>query len=143
MTLIKRSNDLFPSLFDDFFGRDWLNRDVASGSTMPAVNLKEDENNFEVELAAPGMNKNDFKIELDNNVLTISCEKEEKREEKDEKGQYARREFNYRSFKRSFTLPNTIESDKINAKYADGILKLTIPKKEEAKKRASRQISIS
>lgn len=143
MTLMKRSNDLFPSLFDDVFGRDWFNDGVAGRSTMPAVNLKEDENNFEVELAAPGMNKNDFKIELDNNVLTISCEKEEKHEEPGEKGQYARREFNYRSFQRSFTLPNTIESDKINAKYIDGLLKLTIPKKEEAKKRASRQIEIS
>lgn len=143
MTLVKRSNDLFPSLLDDFFGRDWFNSGQTAGSTMPAVNLKEDENNFEVELAAPGMSKNDFKIELDNNLLTISCEKEERHEEKGEKGQYARREFNYRSFQRSFNLPNTIESDKINARYTDGILKLTIPKKEEAKKRAARQIEIS
>ncbi|WP_317191768.1 Hsp20/alpha crystallin family protein [Fulvivirga marina] len=138
---MKRSNDLFPSLFDDFFGRDWFNAGVSAQPTMPAVNLKEKDDNFEVELAAPGMNKNDFKIELDNNLLTISCEKEEAHEEGE--GQYARREFNYRSFQRSFTLPNTIESDKINAKYVDGVLKLTIPKKEEAKKRTSRQIAIS
>ena len=141
MTLIKRSNDLFPGLFDDFFGRDWFNGSAA-GTTLPAVNLKENNDNFEVELAAPGMDKKDFRIELENNVLTISCEKEIVNEENAEDGKYSRREFNYQSFQRSFTLPNTIESDKIQANYKDGILMLSIPKKEEAKRRGARQIEI-
>ncbi|ELR72465.1 Small heat shock protein [Fulvivirga imtechensis AK7] len=110
---------------------------------MPAVNIKENKNEFEVEVAAPGMSKKDFKIELDNNTLTISYERKEDKEEKSEEGQYTRREFNYQAFRRSFTLPNTVESDKINAKYDEGILRLTIPKKEEAKQKASRVIDIS
>jgi len=144
MTLMKRSNDLFPTFFDDFLGRDWFfNNELTQRTTMPSVNIKEDENGYAVEMAAPGMNKKDFKVELDNDVLTISCEKEVENEAKDDNGRYTKQEFNYQSFSRSFTLPNTVEADKIEAKYADGILRLNIPKKEEAKQKPSRLISIS
>lgn len=144
MTLMKRSNDLFPTFFDDFLGRDWFfNNELTQRTTMPSVNIKEDENGYAVEMAAPGMNKKDFKVELDNDILTISCEKEVENEAKDDKGRYTKQEFNYQSFSRSFTLPNTVEAEKIEAKYADGILRLSIPKKEEAKQKPSRLISIS
>lgn len=144
MTLVKRSNDLFPTFFDDFFGRDWfVNNDLAERATMPSVNIKENEDGYEVEMAAPGMNKKDFKVELDNDTLMISYEKEERKEDKNDEGKYTKREFNYQSFRRSFTLPNTVEADKIEATYKEGLLKLSIPKKEEAKQKPSRLISIS
>ena len=144
MTLIRRSNDLLPTFFDDFFGRDWfLNNDQNAANTMPAVNILENSDNYEVEMVAPGLTKKDFKIELDNQLLTISYEKENKSEDKDKEGNYTKREFFYQSFKRSFTLPQTVVHEKIKAKYEDGILKLMIPKKDEAKQKTSRLISIS
>ncbi|MEP2773073.1 MAG: Hsp20/alpha crystallin family protein [Fulvivirga sp.] len=143
MTLIKRSNDMFPTFFDDFFGRDWFFNNDQQGSTLPSVNIKENEDGYAVEMAAPGMNKKDFKVELDNDTLTISYEKEESTENKNDEGRYTKREFNYQSFSRSFTLPNTVEADKIEAKYKDGLLTLSIPKKEEAKQKPSRLIAIS
>ncbi|HNP19236.1 MAG TPA: Hsp20/alpha crystallin family protein [Fulvivirga sp.] len=142
MTLIRRTNDLFPTLFDDNFGRDlFFNNGFNSFNTAPAVNVKEAADNYEVEMAAPGMNKKDFKIELDNQVLTISYEKEETEKSKEEN--YSKREFSYSSFQRTFTLPKTVESDKIKATYTDGILRLNIPKKEEAKDKPARLISIN
>jgi len=140
---MKRSNEMFPSFFDDFFGRDWFfDNDLNSKGTLPSVNIKENEDGYAVEMAAPGMNKDDFKVEIDNNTLTISYEKETK-QENDANDKYTRREFNYQSFSRSFTLPNTVEANKIEAKYNEGILSLRIPKKEEAKQKPSRLISIS
>ncbi|WP_343030512.1 Hsp20/alpha crystallin family protein [Fulvivirga aurantia] len=139
---MKRSNDLFPTFFDDFFGRDWFANELQNRSTLPSVNIKESEDAYAVEMAAPGMDKKDFKVELDNNTLTISYEKEESNESKPEEGRYTKREFNYQSFSRSFNLPNTVEADKIEAKYKEGILTLSIPKKEEAKQKPSRLISI-
>ncbi|UII28070.1 Hsp20/alpha crystallin family protein [Fulvivirga maritima] len=142
MTLIRRPNDLFPTFFDDFLSRDLFNISGES-NTMPAVNIKESDGDFQVEVAAPGADKKDFKVEVDNNVLTISYEKEVKNEEKNDEGKFTKREFNYQSFRRSFTLPSTVVGDKIEAKYTDGILKLSIPKKEEAKTATSRLIEIS
>ena len=142
MTLIRRSNDLFPTFFDDFFGRDWfLNNDQSITNTMPAVNIADNEDNYLVEMVAPGLKKKDFKVELDNQLLTISYQKEI--ENKSKEANYTKREFHYHTFKRSFTLPQTVENEKINAKYEDGILKVMIPKKEEAKQKASRLISIA
>ena len=134
-----------PSLWDSFFGRDLFDLDNASatGTTLPAVNIKENNDEYYVEVAAPGMKKSDFKIELDNNLLVISSEKEDSYDEKDEQGKYTRREFSYQAFKRSFTLPRTIEGEKINAKYNDGVLRIVIPKKEEAKNKPARQIQIA
>ncbi|MDO8896442.1 MAG: Hsp20/alpha crystallin family protein, partial [Bacteroidales bacterium] len=105
-------------------------------------NIKEDENGFEVEMAAPGFEKKDFKIDLNNNLLTISSEKKIENETK-EGQQFTRREYSYQSFSRSFTLPNLVDSEKITAKYENGILKVAIPKKEEAKPKPIKQIKIS
>lgn len=143
MTLIRRTNNLFPSVFDEFFGRDWLGTasDLRS-TTVPAVNIKETNQDFEVELSVPGLDKKDFEIQVDNDTLTIAYNKEEVNETGEQEKNYTRREFRSTSFKRSFTLPNTVKSDKIKAKYRDGILNLTIPKLEE-KEIPSRLIEIS
>lgn len=144
MSLVRFSQ--FPSLFDSFFENDlfdWSNRNYsATNTTLPSVNIKESTDDFEVEVAAPGFNKNDFKIELNNDLLTISSEKKVEKETKEDQ-QFTRREFSYQSFSRSFTLPNIADSDKIGAKYENGILKVTIPKKEEAKPKPVKQISIA
>lgn len=144
MNLMKR-NSLLPSstsLFDDFFTRDLFDWSRTEGNGLvPRVNIKEGDDGFGVEIAAPGMKKDDFRVQLDNDMLTVSSEVSN--EQQEEKDNYTRKEFSYHSFRRSFYLPNTVEADKINAKYEDGILSLWIPKKEEAKKKPSRTISIS
>src|SRR5690606_19653283 len=121
----------------------WSNNNFTShNSTMPSVNIREDEDGFEVEMAAPGMKKDDFKVELDGNTLTISSNKHQNHEEN--KQGYTRREFSYQSFQRHFLLPKDVmDDDKIVARYEDGVLRLSIPKKEEAKKKAPRLIEIS
>jgi len=131
--LVKRSSiPTMPSIFDDFF-KDWsLSNYSDTNTTLPAVNIKENENEFTVEVAAPGMNKKDFKINLDNNILTISSEKTFENEETKDK--YTRKEYSYQSFERSFNLPkDVIASEKITASYKNGELLISIPKKEEAK----------
>jgi HSP20 family protein len=144
MALVRFSNQ-HPSLFDRFFDSDlfdWSSRNYSNtNTTLPSVNIKESSDDFEVEVAAPGFAKDDFKIELNNDLLTISSTKEVENETK-EGQQFSLREFSYQSFSRSFTLPHTIESDKISAKYENGILKVKIPKKEEAKKKPVKAIEI-
>ena len=136
MSLIRFSNRM-PRLFDHFFDNDlidWSNRNFSeTNTTLPAVNVKEMEDGFEIEMSAPGLKKEDFNVELTNSVLTISCAKKEEDETKDEDGRYTRREFSYQSFSRSFNLPDTVDYEKIDAKYEDGILTLSIPKMEEVK----------
>ena len=111
---------------------------------MPAVNVRESNDNFLIEVAVPGMKRDDFNVELDNNILTISSTKEDNHEEKGRDGEYTRREFSYQAFQRSFSLPEAkVEGGKISAKYTDGILYVTVPKKEEAKVKPARQISVS
>lgn len=145
---------LFPTLanksvnnfFDDFITRDlfdWTDKNFAAlGSNLPSVNLKETDTQIEVELAAPGMKREDFKVEIDNDVLMISSEKEEEKEEVRKKDNYIRKEFNYQSFSRTFTLPETANENKIEANYKDGILHVIIGKKDGAKKRALKTIPI-
>ncbi len=152
-TLVKR-NGLFPSLgsksvnsfFDDFITKDlfdWTDKNFAGlGSNLPSVNLKETDTNIEIELAAPGMKREDFKVEIDNDMLMISSEKEEEKEEVGKKENYIRKEFNYQSFYRAFSLPETANENKIDANYKDGILHVVIEKKEGAKKRALKTIPI-
>jgi len=144
MSLVRFSNQI-PSLFDRLFENDmfdWSNRNYSStNTTLPAVNIKEDKDEFEVEMSAPGFEKGDFKIELNNNLLTISSEKKIENETK-EGQQFTRREFSYQSFCRSFNLPETVESEKIVAKYENGILSVSIPKKEEVKPKPIKQIEI-
>lgn len=149
MSLIKRNGSTFPafpSLFDDFFGRElfnWGNNNFSSTSTtVPAVNIKETTDAFEVEVAAPGMEKGDFSITLDGNLLTISSTKQQQEEKKEQN--YTRREFSYQSFQRSFELAkDVVDEDKINARYENGLLHLTIPKKEEAKQKGPRTIQVA
>lgn len=147
MSLTKRSNGhSMTNLFDDFFTRELQNWGMANHSatntTIPAVNVKECTEHFEVEMAAPGMKKEDFKVELDGNTLNISSEMQTEQEEK-EGERYTRREFSYQSFQRRFTLPkNVVDVDQINAKYENGVLRLLIPKREEAKQKPPRMIEI-
>lgn len=128
-----------PSLFDDFFKpwNEWFDSPTLFErmKTMPAVNVKENPDDYTVSLAAPGLKKEDFKIDMEGNMLTISCEKEAQEEEKDEK--YTRKEYNYFSFSRSFTLPDDVKQDAIDARYEDGVLNIRLPRLEEAKKLAA------
>ncbi|WP_257667542.1 Hsp20/alpha crystallin family protein [Parapedobacter tibetensis] len=144
MTLVKFSgnknrgvdnwvNDLFNPIFNDSFLAD---RFI---SRVPAVNVAETNEAYHIELAAPGLEKGDFKINVDGDVLTISAER--KSETKDESKKYSKREYSYASFTRSFTLPESIDHNKINAQYHEGILKVEIGKKEEAKV-ASRLVEV-
>lgn len=150
MSIIRRNNDRFsgmPTLFNDFFTRDlwnWgLENNSTTNTTIPAVNVREDNDNFYVEVAAPGMKKEDFSVELDGSTLTISSE-HENREEQKEGEKYSRREFSYQSFQRVFELPaHVVDAEHIEAKYENGLLHLTVPKKEEAKQRPPRMIQIS
>ena len=132
MKLIKKNDEWgFPSVWEDFFNNDLFNLPtVASrGTTVPAVNISENDKDFVVELAAPGMKKDDFQVDLERNVLTISSEQ---KDEKQEEGKhYTRKEFSYQSFQRSFTLPESVNQDKIEATYNDGVLKIILHKKEE------------
>jgi len=145
MNLVKFSNQ-YPSLFDRFFDNnnlEWNNRHFSeTNTTLPSVNVKENIDEYIVEVAAPGFDKADFNIEVDNDVLTISSEKKVENEEK-EGERVTKREFSYQSFTRSFTLPVLVERDNINAKYENGILNIVIPKKEEAKPIPAKRITIS
>ncbi len=150
MTIIKRTDSGYPSipsLIDNLMSRDWMDWTSSNFSTtnttLPAVNVIESENDYQIEVAAPGMKKEDFKIDLDKNQLTISSEKKsEKKNEK--KGSYTRREFSYQSFQRTFTIPeHEVDGDNISAKYCDGVLCINLPKKEEAKPKPAREIKIS
>ena len=149
--LVRTNGNLLPalpSLIEDFFNRDLLDSSASSwrssGATMPSVNIAETNEEYLIDVAAPGMKRENFKIELDNNILTISSEVESQNEEKDNKTNFTRREFSYQSFQRSFSLPeNKVEGEKITARYSDGILHIAIPKREEAKVKPARQITIS
>lgn len=147
MSIIKR-NEFFPnlSLFDDFLSRDlWnlgSNNSSSTNTTIPLVNIKETNNNFEVEMAAPGMSKEDFKVELDGNILIISSEKKDQNEVKEDH-RFTRREFSYQSFQRSFQLSKeVVDPEKIEARYENGVLRLVIPKKEEARPKPPKMIQI-
>ena len=150
MSMVKRNGWLFndmPTLFNDVFTRDlwnWgLENNSSTNTTIPAINVKETNDNLEVEVAAPGMDKKDFKIELDGNMLTISSEKRNEWQN-NENEKYTRKEFSYQSFQRTFQLPKeVVDADKIQAKYDNGLLRLTIPKKEHAKQRPPRMIEIA
>lgn len=126
-------NDIFENFFNDAFVSDRM------VSRVPAVNISETDGHYHIELAAPGLKKEDFKLNLDRNVLTISAEKQNEQTENDKK--YNKREYSYSSFVRSFTLPDSADDGNIEAEYTDGVLKINVAKREEAKM-ASRQIKI-
>ncbi len=142
---LAKSNLDFPSWsnwIDSFFGSDLPSVCTSStGITVPKVNIKETADAYWVEMAVPGMKKSDFQIDLDNQQLSISTEV--KQEEEDKEDNYTRREFSYASFRRSFTLPDSIDDDKIKATYNDGILNIHLPKKEEARQKPARTIKIT
>ncbi|WP_121355553.1 Hsp20/alpha crystallin family protein [Flavisolibacter nicotianae] len=127
---------LMPNVFEDFFRpmSQWFDdsRNMNRIANVPAVNIKEDNDKYMVSLAAPGLKKEDFKINVEENVLTISSEKEESKEQKEDN--YSRREYSYSSFTRSFSLPDDVKQEAIDARYENGELRLTLPRKEEAKK---------
>jgi HSP20 family protein len=128
-------DDVFSRSIADFMGAD-------SAATIPSVNISENSDAFVVELAAPGLEKKDFSITVDQDQLIISCTKELENEEH-EAGKWTRKEFNYHSFKRSFNLSDRIDVEHIGASYEQGILRVTLPKKEEAKERGPMQIAVS
>ena len=140
-------NQNIPTLsnwLDDIFNRDLpsvFTSNFNTGITLPKVNIKETADAFIVEMAIPGLKKSDFHIDIDNQVLSISTKSKVENEQKEEN--YTRREFGYASFKRTFTLPESVNDDKINANYNDGILSIELPKKEEAKQKPIRSIKIS
>ncbi|NAY90368.1 Hsp20 family protein [Muricauda sp. JGD-17] len=140
MSIVKRNKLFFPSLVNDFMGPDWFGGTENWNTSVPAVNIKDNEENFELELAVPGVKKDDFTVEVDNDVLTISSEIKTENEETQDN--YTRKEFSFSSFKRAFTLPDTVDGSKIDAKYENGILRLTLPKKQEALPKPKRLISI-
>jgi HSP20 family protein len=151
MSLIVRNKSLLPSVSDFFdtgrffspnvfdFDGDLMNLD--SSLVVPEANIIEDEKDFRIEMAAPGLEKKDFNIAVQNGMLTVSAEKKE--EKKEDKKNFRRREFSYNSFSRSFTLPENLLADKIDAKYENGILRFTLPKKEVTVSKPKKEIKVS
>lgn len=133
---------LFPSvfsdLFDGFFGNELMSGELVSW--VPAVNISETDEHFKIDVAAPGLSKNDFKVEVDNDMLSISGERKE--ESNEANSRYTRREFSYGTFKRSFNLPETVDGEHVNARFENGVLSLIVPKKEEAKRKPVKEIQI-
>ncbi len=140
--MLARINRTYPSFIDDFFGKEFypVHYQRNGFKSLPAVNILEEDDAFTIEVAAPGLEKKDFKIDLDNDCLTISSGREETTE--DRQDNYTRREFRYDSFCRSFNLPDTVDSEKISASHKNGILSVNIPKKEEARVKPARQIAV-
>ena len=140
---VAKVSERMPTVFEDLFKpwNEWFDGGLW-GKTMniPAVNIIEHQDEYQVSLAVPGMKKDDFTIDVDGNMLTISSEKEDTKEEKEKK--FTRKEYNYSSFSRSFTLPEEINKEKIEAKYEDGVLRIALPRKQEAKKPAAKHIAV-
>lgn len=149
MTFVRKPAHIFPAfskMVDDFVGHDVMDWATSgfplANLTMPAVNIKETETGYRVEVAAPGMKKEDFKIEIDNGLLTISSEKKVENTQK-EGERFTRREFSYHSFRRSFAMPkDQIDEDKINAKYEEGILRVDVPKRSKTPGQSAKTVNI-
>jgi HSP20 family protein len=137
------TNGWKPSIVEDFFGKDFDNyfNGMFRGMSIPSVNISQTADSFEIELAAPGLKKEDFKINVEDDVLTISSEKEEEKEEKKKK--YTRREYSFSSFSRSFVLPKDINAEGVKAEYTEGVLKVKLPKVEVTPKKKAKEIAIS
>ena len=141
-TLVPTTKDLLPTFFDDFFGtlNDWQLGSLRRKATIPAVNVKETPKAYLLTMAVPGMKKEDFQIDTDALTLTIKAEQEEKKETKEEKSY--REEYNYSSFSRSFSIPEDVNPQNIEASYTDGILHLTLPRKEKNNTTVTKQIAV-
>ena len=140
MNRVKRNNLVFPALMNELFKPDWFGGMENLSKNVPAVNIMNNEKDYELALAVPGRKKDDFNIEVDDNILTVSTEV--KSENENAVANYTRKEFGYASFKRSFTLPETIEEEKIKASYEDGILKFILPKRKESLPKPKRSIEL-
>ena len=126
MVPVRRTQNWLPDIFNDFFDNTWMEK---ANATAPAINIRETETNYEVEVAAPGMTKEDFNIKIDNNnQLVVSMEKKEEHEDGKKEGRYLRREFSYSKFQQALILPDDVEKDKIEAKVEHGVLTITLPK---------------
>lgn len=150
LVVSKKSNGrVFPSLVNDFFNTDKFfgpsildfEGNLLDSLVFPEANIIENHKDYQIELAAPGLEKNDFKVEIQDDVLSISAEKKEEKKEEDKN--FRRREFSYNSFCRSFTLPDNLITEKIDAKYENGVLRLTLPKKEVTISKPTKQIKVS
>jgi HSP20 family protein len=143
--LTKNNGTKFPSVFSDFFETDklfpsdWFNKDWSEW--IPSANVTENGNEYKVELAIPGMKKDEIHVNVEDDMLTITGEHKEEKEEK-EKDKFTRKEFHYGSFSRAFRLPSAIKQDQIEAKFEDGLLRLCIPKSEEAKEKPKKEIKV-
>ncbi len=144
------NGNTLPSIFSDFFDTDrFFNDDLFPAFrrfpslSVPAANITENGKSFKIEMAIPGMDKKDIKVAVEDNIITISAEKETETDRKEDDEKYTRHEFSYNSFSRSFQLPQTVKADQIEAKCENGVLKLTLPKKEEAISKAKKEIRIS
>ena len=138
-----RNKRFLPSFDDDMFGKDFLRDffDFENNPSVPDVNVRETKDQYTIEVAAPGMDKKDFNVDVQNNMLVISSEKESKDENKEDEN-FLRREFSYTSFQRSFSIPENVDADNIKAKYDNGVLYVELPKRKEAVEKASKQIKI-
>lgn len=141
MMPMRKSQNWLPGIFNDFFGNEWVTK---ANVTAPAINIFETEEGYDVEIAAPGLTKDDFKIRIDeDNQLIVSMEKKQEQNEDRKEGRYLRREFSYTQFQQRMILPDDVEKDKIGAKVEHGVLSISIPKRpivEETK--SERQIEI-
>ena len=141
-----RYNTQMPRFFDDFFTKemDGFSTQTAKRNSLPAVNIKEDESSFQLEVVAPGRNKEDFQVKFDQGVLTISAKQDDEQESKNEQSNYLKREFRHGNFQRSFRVEEKeVNGDNIVAKYENGVLYLSLPKREEAKPKPARQIEVA
>ena len=141
MMPVRRTQNWLPSIFNDFFDNDWM---VKANATAPAINVFETEKEYKVELAAPGMTKEDFNVRIDEeNNLVITMEKKTENKEEKKEGRYLRREFSYSKFQQTILLPENVEKDKISAKVEHGVLNVQLPKiSEEEVKKAEKQIEV-
>lgn len=140
MNLLRKQSPFFPSLVDEFVNRDWNIELPSFSTTVPAVNIIEKETEYKIELAVPGMRKDHFEIEMEEGILSISANQDE--EKTSEKGKFTRREFSYNSFRRSFTIPESVDSAKIDANYTEGVLFISLPKRKEALPQPKKLINI-
>ena len=140
MMPVRRSQNWLPSIFNDFFDNDWMER---ANATAPAINVIESENDYKIELAAPGMTKKDFNVHIDeDNNLVIAMEKKEQKKEEKKNSRYLRREFSYSKFQQTMILPNDVEKDKITAQVEDGVLTVDIPKRNEEASKIQKCIEV-